>query len=152
MASQGAGRRRWGNSSVNWGKPCSLGEASSPAHRGQCLNITREANTPVTGDSKVRDAGESRGANDTHTPATRHMYTRAHTERMLVFTQNQKLQVTATPANQPTRRVCSHSRQLCREEALVSRAIQRLVECALQLTPGLGGWADRNGSPRGSPC
>ena len=97
MASQGAGKRRWGNSSVNWGKPCSVGETSSPAHWGQYLKITQEANTPVTGDSKVRDTGESRGASD-----TRHMYTRAHTERMLIFTQNQKTaghSHTCEPAN-----------------------------------------------------
>lgn len=57
MASQGAGKRGWGNSSVNWGKPCSVGEKSSPAHWGQYLNITQEANTPVTGDSKITDTG-----------------------------------------------------------------------------------------------
>lgn len=80
-----------------------------------------------------------------HTPATCRMYTCAHRERMLVSLKIRKLQVTATPVNQPTRRACSHPRRLCREEALVSRVKN------LDTRRGRG-WADRDGSPRGSPC
>lgn len=107
MASSRCREEKMGKFKCKLGKPCSLGEAS-PAHRAVFKYHGRLI--PSYRRQQGQRRRESRGANDTHTPATRlHVHTCTHGEWMLAGPQNQKLQVTATPANQPTRRVCSHS-------------------------------------------
>ena len=82
----------------------------------------------------------------TRTRQPRVACTHVHTGKGCWFSLKiRKLQVTATPVNQPTRRACSHSGRLCREEALVSRVKN------LDTRRGRG-CADRDGSPRSSPC
>lgn len=108
------------------GKPCSLGEASSPAHRGQCLNITAGGLILSYRRQQGQRRGESREqATRTHQP--RHMYTRAHTERMLVSLRTRNCR------SQPHLRTSQHPESVLTPQAAVPgrgpgvRAIQQLV-------------------------